>query len=163
VACGDEQAQAGKASEATALYHKGQDIAASVDPTRVDSIAGKIKRLSSPGGPAGEKPRRDLPGSPDAATQAAIEKAAKFLWSIQQPDGSWHEWSTNGPNGGQLRDYYQTYTDGTTALVAHALMESGVPPTDKRMAKALVWLERIAARNAAGAYTCELSRETPDN
>jgi len=62
----------------------------------------------------------------DEAVEKAIEKAVEYLWSQQQPDGSW-------PGN-------EAYPVGYTALPAYALLESGVNPQDSRMAKALKFL-----------------------
>ncbi|MEI7837388.1 MAG: prenyltransferase/squalene oxidase repeat-containing protein, partial [Planctomycetota bacterium] len=79
----------------------------------------------------------------DAAVEKAIDKGAEFLWKLQQPDGSWRGWKL-----GAVEDpYKENYMDGPTALVAYALMESGVRPFDKKMTKALAWLENVNAKN----------------
>ncbi len=85
----------------------------------------------------------------DAAVEKAIDKGAEFLWKLQQPDGSWRGWKL-----GAVEDpYKENYMDGPTALVAYALMESGVRPFDKKMTKALAWLENVNAKNPkTGVY-----------
>ncbi|MCY2928735.1 MAG: hypothetical protein NTV86_04425, partial [Planctomycetota bacterium] len=98
-------------------------------------------------GNTSDEPRWAIRDSSDGAVQAAIEKAAAFLWTLQQPDGSWHLWKAAG-----MEDGFKDYIDGPTALVAYALMESGVTPSDKRMERALAWLEKVNARNANGTY-----------
>jgi len=65
----------------------------------------------------------------DAAVKAAIDKAAKFLWSQQQEDGSW-------PGHGGER-----YPTGPGAMAIYALLESGVNPQEAKMVKALKWLQ----------------------
>ena len=66
----------------------------------------------------------------DAAVKAAIDKAAKFLWSQQQDDGSWPG------HGGEK------YVTGPGAMAIYALLESGVNPQEAKMLKGLAWLER---------------------
>ena len=70
---------------------------------------------------------------PDQAVEKAIQKGIEFLWAKQFNDGCWPAYDF--PEGG-------TYPVGPTALVAYALLESGVKPQDPRMVKALNWLER---------------------
>ena len=65
------------------------------------------------------------------AVDQAIERAIKALWSAQQPNGSW------GGHGGK-------YPLGPTALVAYALLESGVDVNEPRMLKALQFLAYTA-------------------
>ena len=66
-------------------------------------------------------------GFSDEAVRLAIEKGRKFLWSQQQPDGSWQ-----GVRG--------KYPVGPSCLAAYALLASGVSPNEDRMEKALKWL-----------------------
>ena len=66
----------------------------------------------------------------DANVEQAIQRGAEYLWSKQQGDGSW------GP-------YKDKYPGGYTALATYALLESGVKPTDPRMAKALKWMLQL--------------------
>jgi len=65
-------------------------------------------------------------GFSDEAVEKAINKAVEYLWSQQQPDGSW-------PGREQ-------YPVGYTALPAYAMLESGVNPQDPRMAKTLKFM-----------------------
>ena len=83
----------------------------------------------------------------DEAVKKAIDKGAEFLWSAQMPDGSWHLWSVGGQTDG-----YKDYIDGTTALAAYALMESGAKPFDKNMVRALSWLQNVSRRSDKGVY-----------
>lgn len=67
----------------------------------------------------------------DVAVEAAIDKAVKYLWSQQRPNGSW-------PPFGKLPDHY--YPVGPSAMTAYALLKSGVKVDDARMARALRFL-----------------------
>ncbi|MCY2925544.1 MAG: DUF4159 domain-containing protein, partial [Planctomycetota bacterium] len=95
----------------------------------------------------GPRPKAaDYVDTSDEAIKDAIDKGAKFLWKLQQADGSWRGWKL-----GAVEDPYKdNYMDGPTAIIAYALMESGVKPFDKRMTKALTWLEKINAKNDKG-------------
>ncbi len=86
--------------------------------------------------PAGACAARKKPGSSavpfsDEAVEAAIDKGVEFILSQQKPDGSW-------PTVDAARD--EEYTVAPTAICVYALLESGLKPTDKRMAKALEFL-----------------------
>jgi hypothetical protein len=72
----------------------------------------------------------------DQAVGNAIEKGAKFLWSRQNPDGSWRDASGGLQIEGNDRQV------GATALAAYALLAKGVKVTDPPMAKTLKWLEQ---------------------
>jgi len=61
------------------------------------------------------------------AVDKAIEKAIAHLWSRQEGNGGW------GGHGNK-------YPLGPSALVAYALLESGISATDPKMAKALEFL-----------------------
>jgi hypothetical protein len=63
----------------------------------------------------------------DARVEKSIARGAEFLWTAQLADGRW------APRG--------NYEGGPTALAVYALLESGVPYTQPRMAKALDWLK----------------------
>lgn len=69
----------------------------------------------------------------DEAVQKAIEKGVKYLWSTQQADGSWVAANTG---------HDDWYTIGPTAICAYALMESGVHPSEPKLAKALVYIAK---------------------
>jgi len=81
---------------------------------------------------AGQIPGRMRVPFSDEAVGKAIERGAKFIWSTQQADGSWPAVNTVQNS---------SYTVGPTAICAYALLESGVPPTDPRMRKALMYLK----------------------
>ncbi|MCY2931127.1 MAG: DUF4159 domain-containing protein [Planctomycetota bacterium] len=103
-------------------------------------------RHATPAAPAaGDAAAAVVPS--DEAVKEAIKKGAEFLWKLQKEDGSWHLWKAEG-----MEDGFKDYIDGPTALVAYALMESGVRPTDKKMEKALTWLRKVNAKDAKGAY-----------
>jgi hypothetical protein len=72
----------------------------------------------------------------DQAVERAIGRGVKFLWSKQRKDGSWEEKdvASHGP-----------YRVGPTAICAYALLESGVKPSDRRMAKTMSYLARTRA------------------
>ena len=61
--------------------------------------------------------------------QQAITSTQDFLWSTQQPDGSWPSF-----------EGHENVKGGQTALVTYALMESGVSPQDERIQRALNFL-----------------------
>jgi len=69
----------------------------------------------------------------DQAVERAITKGVRFLWSRQRKNGSWEEKDVGG---------HKPYPVGPTAICAYALLESGVRPTDKRMAKTLGFLAK---------------------
>lgn len=74
----------------------------------------------------------------------AIQRGMDLLWSEQQEDGSW-KWSTSEPR--KL---------GITSLVALALYENGVLPSDPRLRKALNYVRTNAPRNK-DAYSVSLA------
>ncbi|MGB2823597.1 MAG: DUF4159 domain-containing protein, partial [Phycisphaerae bacterium] len=69
--------------------------------------------------------------SPDKAVQRAIDRGVELLWSKQLADGSWETTGTS-------HDAF--FTVGPTAICTYALLESGVSPSDARMARALKFL-----------------------
>ncbi len=69
----------------------------------------------------------------DEAVERAIAKGVRFLWSRQQKNGSWKTEDVHGR---------KPWTVGPTAICTYALLESGVKPTDRRMARALRFLEK---------------------
>lgn len=73
-------------------------------------------------------------GPADEAIKSSIDRAAAYLWSQQQADGSWRGFRVGTSHAG--------YPVGPTALAAYALLESGVSPQDARIAKALAWLAK---------------------
>ncbi|MGB2821581.1 MAG: DUF4159 domain-containing protein, partial [Phycisphaerae bacterium] len=68
----------------------------------------------------------------DDAVERAIAKGVRFLWSRQQKNGSWKTEQVHGR---------KPWAVGPTAICAYALLESGAKPTDKRMARALKFME----------------------
>jgi len=66
------------------------------------------------------------------AVNDAIRQGIEHLWSTQQDNGSW-----GALNVWQERYDYKV---GPTALVAYALMESGISPQDARLAKAMDYI-----------------------
>ncbi len=63
----------------------------------------------------------------DGKINASIEKARKYLWSLQRHDGSWPT---------RLNDADQP-AKHATAMITYALVQSGVHPSDKRLARTL--------------------------
>ncbi|HUE69561.1 MAG TPA: DUF4159 domain-containing protein [Pirellulaceae bacterium] len=72
----------------------------------------------------------------------AIKNGTNYLLKNQRPDGSWGE--------------YPLQPTGKTALVALALLNSGVPPTDPDLKQALDWLEKQAAPRATYAASLQI-------
>jgi len=66
------------------------------------------------------------------AVNEAIRGGIEYLWSTQRKDGSWRQLNV-------WQGQYD-YKVGPTALVAYALMESGISPQDERLAKAMDYL-----------------------
>ena len=64
------------------------------------------------------------------AVDKAIEKAIKYLWSIQEDNGGWKSENNNG------------YPLGASSLAAYALLESGAKVEAPRMLKALQFLNQ---------------------
>ena len=73
----------------------------------------------------------------DEAVSRAIEKAAKYLVSKRQADGSWRD-----PGGGGLNIQGNDRQVGGTALFAYALLAKGVSAHEAGMSKTLQWLEK---------------------
>jgi hypothetical protein len=90
------------------------------------------------------------PSSAGAATpeqvQAAIEKAKKFIYSRQKPDGSWDDPAP--PVKGHVQ------WGGRTALATYALLAGGESYQEPRVAKAIEWL--IKADKMEGIYALGL-------
>lgn len=63
----------------------------------------------------------------DDRVRKSIERAQRYLWATQQPEGNWHALGAK-------------YVAGPTAVATYALLASGVNPQDPRLAKALEWL-----------------------
>jgi len=102
----------------------------------------------------------------DAAVEAAIQKGIRYLFSKQKPDGSWQHFA----------GHVQHQASGPTALCVYALLDSGVSVQDKRIVKALGWLQKhptamtysaacqanawlAANRQSNGKYRKELYRD----
>ena len=76
---------------------------------------------------------RGAEGFSDVAVDRAIARGTKFLWSRQRGDGSWKT---------EKAGSHSTYPAGPTSICVYALLESGVRPGEKRLAKALSYLAR---------------------
>lgn len=107
--------------------------------------------------PAPAAPAAQPPAAPDAKFAAAVEtarrKAVRFLTERQSKDGTW-------------RATLSTFVDmpgGETALVALALLEAGVPPTDPALVKAVGDLAAQPPRKTyvVGLQTRVLARADP--
>ncbi len=102
----------------------------------------------------------------DWAVTEAIEKARKYLWSLQKGDGSW-------PDQNNVAKKHPT---GLTALATYALLAEGENPQEPKMAKALKWLSEheskmvyplglrcyawyLANRTTLGKYRKELKKD----
>ncbi|MBI5723031.1 MAG: DUF4159 domain-containing protein [Planctomycetes bacterium] len=70
----------------------------------------------------------------DEAVEVAIKEGVKYILSQQKPDGSW-------PQHGK-EDSNHIHTDGPTSMCIYALVASGIPAKDPRIAKALDWLAK---------------------
>ncbi len=88
--------------------------------------------LTEPAGAGGGRlllrPRTHSGKDPYRGVEGSMQRAIKHLWSQQSQDGTWP--SKEG----------KRYPTGTTALVAYALLASGVNPQEPRMQKTLNWL-----------------------
>ncbi|MCD6304064.1 MAG: DUF4159 domain-containing protein [Planctomycetes bacterium] len=90
-------------------------------------------------------------GFSDEKVAAAIDKAAKFLLSRQNADGSWRDIRQGGL---QIRGNERQV--GVTSLVTFALLSEGMRPSDPPMAKALKWL---GSQQAGWTYAVSLRCE----
>jgi hypothetical protein len=77
----------------------------------------------------------------DEAVRQAIEKGVEYLWSTQLGDGSWANVNASNVsvNGKPLPMEYRV---GPTAICVYALLESGVNPSEPKLAKALEYLAK---------------------
>jgi hypothetical protein len=118
-------------------------------------------------------PARQAAAQPEFGREvdAAINRAVEFLWSQQQKNnGSFENDQIKFPNA------FAYHTGGQSALVAYALLESGVSPQDKRMKGAINYLGKtgmmhtynlgiranvwqVANRNTADKYLKPLKKD----
>ena len=68
---------------------------------------------------------------------AAVKRAAQWLLSKQNPDGSW---KVSGK--GQLLEIESHYPGGVTALILYALLKAGIDPKDPRIVKGFQFCRR---------------------
>ncbi|MBI4612735.1 MAG: DUF4159 domain-containing protein [Planctomycetes bacterium] len=61
-----------------------------------------------------------------AQVEQALDRGSRFLKQVQEPGGSWS---------------FRSYQEGSTALVAYALLLAGVPDSDPSIAKAFRFLD----------------------
>ncbi len=80
----------------------------------------------------------------DPVVQSSFDKALKWLWNAQAPDGSWitHKTSEVG--------YHATHNTISTAAVLAALLGGGASIDDARSVKAVRWLEAASTRQIDG-------------
>ena len=83
------------------------------------------------------------PASASAATpqqvNEAIDKAVKYLWSVQGANGAWEA----GQGGGA---HETSQVGGQTAMVTYALLAAGESPQDQRMKAAIQYLQTVPMR-----------------
>ncbi|MBI5723532.1 MAG: DUF4159 domain-containing protein [Planctomycetes bacterium] len=70
----------------------------------------------------------------DQNIEKSITKAVEYIFSRQKDDGSWPPYEKGQPPSQFI------YKEGPTAMSIYALVASGVPAKDPRIAKALDWM-----------------------
>ena len=98
----------------------------------------------------------------DEAVEAAIERAAKSLWSQYRPNGSpWPEGQTP-PGPGQKLAYDNCNYGGWSALATYALLTAGESHQSPRMKRVLNWLARLDSKgNYTLAVRCQIWEKLP--
>ena len=125
----------------------GQNLNLAIPAARVREILSKkgtLRRLPPPKAQIVIPPAPTTPKLPerkftdpfDKEVQKGIDRAVTYLWSTCGENGTWPPVSLN------LGATKAEFPVGPTALVCYALLESGVSPQDKRMARILRWLSR---------------------
>jgi hypothetical protein len=85
----------------------------------------------------------------DRVVQYSLDKAVKWLWNAQAPDGCWVTYKT-----GDTFEYGAFNTLPTAAALA-ALLGGGASVEDARAVKAIRWLEPTATKQTGGlAFRC---------
>ena len=122
--------------------HNKKDVVRYKAERALLAITTELPKTSPPAMPAMTQPTASAPGrlvlrprtharqEPYKRVEGSMQRAIKHLWSRQNADGTWR--SLNNRN----------YPTGPTALVAYALLASGVDPQDERMQETLTWLSK---------------------
>jgi hypothetical protein len=84
---------------------------------------------------------------------ATIEKAVKFIYSQQKPDGRWEEVEHRVGDSHAWQEGQGDSFGGFTALATYALLTAGEKPDEPRMAKAISFLEKA---DVVGVYSLGL-------
>lgn len=80
-----------------------------------------------------------LPAATPQEVNDAIDRAVKYLWSVQRADGAWE-----AGQGGAGHEASQV--GGQTAMVTYALLAAGESPQDARMKSAIQYLQTVPMR-----------------
>jgi squalene-hopene/tetraprenyl-beta-curcumene cyclase len=102
------------------------DFGATLDPPTEDVTAHIVEMLALHG---------------ESSQVPVMQKALRYLWEMQQPDGSW--WGRWGVN----------YIYGLGAVLP-ALVAAGVDPRDPRLQEAIAWLEKRQNPDGGWGESC---------
>jgi hypothetical protein len=99
--------------------------------------------------------------SPEAVA-AGIEKGKAYLYSLQQPDGTWER--VPAPKGNDIsNDHDGTQWGGRTALAVYALLTCGEKPTEPKLQNAIQFLhEKPITGTYAVAMKCLVWLHLPE-
>lgn len=92
---------------------------------------------------------------------SAIERAVKYLYSVQQPDGGWEavDKPIDDPTGWKGAQF-----GGRTAIAIYALLSAGESPNDERIKRAVEFLSRIDTTGVYGVgMRCQVWSHLPDS
>jgi hypothetical protein len=106
------------------------------DGARADQLEEARRKINAALKEVGQTPLPTSTAFEDPAVQKAMDKAIAYLWSQQVGLGCWQVYT--GTSSSYSEGYYNTRP---TAQVMLALLEGGAKFTDKRLAKALRYLE----------------------